>query len=127
MRIRDFTTAVETATNEEIDAALEKRYEGNTNAFWLSHGDAKYPALLVMVEGPLASLHYFPRDRDAGLRSRAEAKAVTSDSFVTFHTSPREKQDLLGDSVVAVETAIDVAKEFSRTRTLPTRIQWMGL
>jgi hypothetical protein len=126
VKIRDFFNCVTVEGAAAVESALAKRDERDANAFWLSHGEEKFPALFILVRGRLASLHYFPRDRHPGFRSCAD-DVQTSDQFTKFFINPGEEQPLLSQSVVSFETALAVAKEFLASSALPTNLRWLEL
>jgi hypothetical protein len=128
MRVQDFEGVYQASTPNAIESVLAKRYGGGVNAFWLSHGDSKYPAILILVKGELASLHYFPRERHAGFRSVGAVEGLEPGGSSTFFmNNPHEEQEVLNDSIVPFSVALEVANEFSACTDLPRFAEWFEL
>lgn len=128
MRIQDFERVYDASGNDAIDSALTKRHGSGVNAFWLSHGSSKYPALLILVNGELASLHYFPKDRHPGFRSVGKVEGLEPGGTTTFFmNNVNEPEQILNDSIVPFSTALKAAKEFSASADLPPSVEWFEL
>jgi hypothetical protein len=127
MRVQDFESVSEVTSEEQIQEQLVKRYEGDVNAFWLSHGSDKFPVISILAKNGLAALHYFPKDRHPGFRSCGHVLDSRKSMFMKFHASPHEEQDVLSASVVSADAALEAAKEFSKDTSLPRSIVWFEL
>src|SRR5256885_6237474 len=126
MRIQDFSGVYDSRNDADIEAALAKRHGPNVNAFWLSHDNEKYPMILILAKAELASLHYFPKERHAGFSSVGGVKGLNAGGTTTFFmNSETEEHEVLNDSIVPFSTALTVAKEFSRSKELPTSAEWL--
>ncbi len=128
MRIEDFESVLEVSGQDAIDSALVRRHGSGVNAFWLSHGDTKYPALLILVNQELASLHYFPEERHPGFRSVGTLEGLKPGGTTTFFlNSVSEEQPMLNDSIVPFSAALSAAREFSLSTNLPGCLEWFEL
>jgi hypothetical protein len=91
MRIQDYDSVRDVTEPADIAAALSKRHGDGINSFWLSHGAELYPAINIMVNGDLASVHYLPKDRDAGFVPIAEVSGLSPNETSTFFVGPTEE------------------------------------
>lgn len=128
MRIQDLEHVREADNPDAVGAALAKRYASGVNALWLSHGGEKYPALLILLSGDLASCHYFPSDRHPGYRSVGHVPGLDPGGITTFFmNSINEPQPMLNDSIVPCAAALEAAKQFLSSTDLPTAVEWLEL
>jgi hypothetical protein len=128
MRIQDFERVYDANASDEIDSAMAKRYGSGVNAFWLSHGSSKYPSILILVNGDLASLHYFPEEGHPGFRSVGTVQGLEPGGTTAFFmNNVKEEQPILNDSIVPLSTALKAAKEFSASTELPHSVEWFEL
>jgi hypothetical protein len=127
MRIQDYDSVCDVTRPADIEAALSKRHGGGINSFWLSHGAERYPAINIMVRGGLASVHYLPKDRDAGFVSVAKVPGPRPDETSTFFVGPTEKIWVRNGELVPFSDALKVAQEFATSATMPRCIQWFEL
>ena len=125
MKIQDFERVYNANGDDAVESALAKRYGDGVNAFWLSNASSKYPALLILVNGDLASLHYFPKERHAGYRSVGHIQGLVPGAMTTFFmNSVSEPQPMINDSVVPFSVALKAGKEFSTSTDLPSSVEW---
>ena len=113
----------------ELRAILTQRREDGANSFWLSHDGKDYPHLALLVTGELASVHYFPKDRDAGYVPIGNLARLPSEGTTTFSISRYKADDVLvvNDAVLPVSLAAKIAEEFFHSDALPTGINWLHL
>lgn len=128
MRAQDFKAVHEVRNIEELERILATRYENGLNGFWLSHGLEKYPVISLLVKDDLATLHYFPKEGDPGLRSVGNDARRAAEEFTTFALDDvRQKQWVLNEAVVSFPRALEAAKEFLVSEQLPRSIEWLQL
>lgn len=111
----------------DIEAALSKRHGEGINSFWLSHEAERYPAINLLVKGDLASVHYLPKDRDAGFVSVARVPNPRPDETSIFFVGPTERIWVANYQLVPFSDALKVAQEFAISATMPRCIQWFAL
>jgi hypothetical protein len=113
----------------ELDAVLVQRRHDGANAFWLAHDGKKYPHLALLVNGQLASVHYFPKDRDAGHIPVGNLAHLLDGEMTAFPISQYPADDVFvtNDAVVPVPVAIGVAYEFFQSDARPTGLAWQRL
>ena len=126
MRIDDYDSVCDVTKPADIAVALSKRHGGGINSFWLSHAE-RYPAINIMVKGDLASVHYLPKDRDAGFVSVAKVPGLRANETSIFFVGPTEKIWVANDQVAPFSDALKVAQEFAISTTMPKCIQWFAL
>ena len=112
---------------DEVLAKIERRVgPHHANNFWLSHDEADYPCLNVVVNGEPASVHYF-----ADERSMFSANVLPVDG-----RDPRGDTELLGlgdyysfmnTTFLSPSTLRRVLEEFTRSVELPRTIEWARL
>ena len=128
VRIQDYESTIISTKDAETELFLSRRHGNGVNAFWLSHGNEQYPYMIILVKDGLASLHYFPRDADPGMRSSDGSSDPDSFGMTTFYlNSPSEKLDVINDSIVPFELAVEAAKQFSKSREAPSAVRWFAL
>jgi hypothetical protein len=90
------------------------------------HEHEKYPALAILVKGGFACVHYFPAVGDPGFLSVGNMSALECRPTVTFATggTPFEVSTR---SILRFADALQVAKEFLRSKELPKSIGWLRL
>ena len=127
MIINSLTNHYDSTDGLDLNLVLRERIEG-VNSFWLSHAGNKYPTLLIMTKDDVASLHFFPKDRDPGLRSVGHVEGLDAGGTSVFYVnSPNEPQEIINDSIVPLSVAIAVAKQFERSAKLPDGVEWFAL
>ncbi|KVK72520.1 hypothetical protein WJ47_10295 [Burkholderia ubonensis] len=126
MKMQYFGGACKMRTREEVDAALA-RWSGAANDYWLSHGNAKFPALAVMVNGQLATAHYFPDEHHPGFISLGNVNGLDPDGTSTFFLTNTETTDVANERVISIEVAWEAAREFAQNWSLPRCIKWFEL
>jgi len=124
MKIEDFESVVDVDNDEDIEAALAKRYGADANEFWLTNENKKFPALAIMAKNALASLHYFPEEDHPGFIS---VGTNATSGFSIFFINGAEEQEVPNDSIVPFSTALKVSKEFLISSDLPKSVDWMEL
>ncbi|MEX3953067.1 Imm1 family immunity protein [Paraburkholderia sp. EG287B] len=118
--------ACEMHTRQELDAALAQ-WSGAANDYWLFHGNAKFPALAVMANGPLATAHYFPDARHPGFISLGNINGLDPDGTSTFFLTDTETTDVANYRVIPIEVAWEAAREFAECSRRPNCIEWIEL
>jgi Immunity protein Imm1 len=128
MRVEDFNKRIEVVSEEELGSAMSQRYVDSSNLFWLSHQPEGYPVLAIHVKGDLAVLNYFPEERQAGFVSIGSVSSLEPREFTIFSSSSTGETDMIPNhQIVPFAAAIEAAKEFMRSDTLPTSIKWFEL
>lgn len=129
VRVQDLEKLQEADNPDAVGAALAERYGSGVNALWLSHGGDKYPALLILLSGDLASCHYFPSDRHPGYRSVGRVPGLDPGGITTFFMNSIKEppQPMPNDSVVSCAAAHEAAKQFLSSTDLPTAVEWLEL
>lgn len=133
MRVSDFEIADLESTPDlmtplEIEAFMNKRDDAGMNSFWLSHGDDRFPAINIMVNGDLAYVHYFPDDDHPGYASVGGLPNLTRGGITNFFHDPGgEPFDILNGAVVPFSKALKVAQEFAVSKEIPKCIPWRSL
>jgi hypothetical protein len=128
MRIEDYDAVVDVTRPADIEAALRKRHGAERNAFWLSHGNDKYPAINILVRGDLAYVHYLPKHRHPGFASIGTVPGLSPGRDTNFYPSDsNEMLGILNDGVVRFEDALKVAQEFAISPAPPNSIRWFEL
>jgi hypothetical protein len=89
MKIQDCDTTSDVTNPADIEAALKKCHGAGRNAFWLSHGNDKFPAINILVNGSLAYIHYFPERRHPGFSSIGMAPGLKSGEESVFFQAVR--------------------------------------
>lgn len=97
--------------------------------FWLSHDDDRYPTLAIRISGDLAGVHYFPCKDHPGFRALAEPSVQEDQpsTFVYEGCDPATGEETPSEFVLPISTAMDLAKEFHRTRTRSSAVSWFEL
>jgi hypothetical protein len=125
MRIENYGAVYHAIKPEEIEKILWKRHGDGVSAFWLSHGSEKFPVLIIMIKGDLASLHYLPEDRHPGFVSIGPLDDLESGETTTFFlNSPTAPEDVVNDTILPFSDALRAAQEFATSSSLPKSIEW---
>jgi hypothetical protein len=125
MRIEDHNSVCHTTDPPKIDEALGRRFDNGINAFWLSHGDQKFPAINLLVRGNLAYLHYFPNEDHAGFASVGELKNLKAGGETKFLLENFvDSVQIVNEYIVLFADALKAAQEFAKSPTLPKSIRW---
>jgi len=130
MRVMDLNGIRVIKDMRELEELLSQKSDTDINNFTLSDENGGCPLLDVLVNGNLASLHYWFEQDHPGFRSFENLPPTESRGTTSFDSS-----NLLGDRVVSVDNlfvvprslAIDAAKEFFLTQELPNCVKWMEL
>ncbi|SRR6266481_2799702 len=127
MKVQDFEGAAEVTSEDELKRFLSRRFGEGVNEFWLSH-EKNNPALSIMVNGQLATMHYFTKERHPGFRSIGKVEGLERGGMSTFFTqTPHQKQPVLNDAVVPFSVALRAACEFLHSKQLPGSLEWLEL
>jgi hypothetical protein len=126
VKMEYFGGACEMRTRQELDAALAQ-WSRAANDYWLSHGNAKFPALAVMANGQLATAHYFPDAHHPGFISLGNVNGLDPDGTSTFFMTDKETTDVSNERVIPIEVAWEAAREFAQSSRLPRCIKWFEL
>jgi len=128
MKIEDFDSIQDLTTPLEVETALSKRHDAGLNSFWLSHGDDRFPAINIMVNGDLAYVHYFPNDDHPGYASVGALPNLSRGGKTNFfmHSSD-EPNAIRNDAVVPFSSALKTAQEFAVSKNMPKCIPWRSL
>ena len=127
MRIEDYDSECDVTNPADIEKALRKRHDHGINAFWLSHGTKQFPVIGILVNGDLAHVHYFPKDREPGFASVAKVPGPRPNETSIFFVRRTEKVWVLNGAVIPFSDALKAAQEFSISATMPKCIHWFEL
>src|SRR3954451_17826563 len=95
MRMCDIFNQQTTVTSPaELRAVLTQRREDGANSFWLSHEEKDYPHLALLVKGEVASVTYFPKDRDAGYVPVGNLAGLPTGEMTAFSISRHKADDV---------------------------------
>ena len=125
MNLEDFSGMHEIRDTAELELALMKKFGEGVNEFWLSDSD-RFPALSIWVNGDLATLHFFEREREPGFRSLGSVAA--RDGTTEFCTeSVRHQESVPNRFVIPFALAVAAAKEFFCEKQMPPSADWLRL
>lgn len=128
MVVEDFGGTHAVSGDAEIEALLATRHGQNVNEFWLAHEGYKYPTMVILANGHLACVHYFPNDNHGGFQSVGPAPGLDPKGDTMFFASTTtQKMPMPNSTVVPFSFALAAAKEFSRSTKLPRCIEWIEL
>ena len=128
MVVQDFGGAHDVNGDAEMEAILATRYGQGVNEIWLTHEGHEYPAILILANGELACVHYFPEEFDPGYQSVGTKQGVDPEGSTTFFVNtPTEPVYVLNTAIVPFSLACQAAKEFSKSSKLPRCIEWFRL
>ena len=129
MNVYDFKGVVyEAADRDQLEAVLMCRHGNGVNEFWLSHGNDRYPAIVLSVKGDLAALHYFPREGHPGFTSAGNVAGLEPGEMTKFWISAGgETIDVMNDAVMPFSVALAAAQEFLISSELPRSVDWFEL
>ncbi|MFL5244889.1 MAG: hypothetical protein ACJ8FY_22535 [Gemmataceae bacterium] len=116
-------------TPADLRAILTESREDGANSFWLSHEGKNYPHLALLVKGELATVTYFPKDRDAGYVPVGNLAGLPTGEMTAFSVSQYKADDVfvVNDAVLPVSLAVKIAEEFFHSDALPTGLKWLHL
>jgi hypothetical protein len=128
LNVEDFEGLHEANSIPALESVLAKRYNEESNSFWLSHGRKKHPALALLVKGNLAGIHYFPEDSHPGFIPTGNLAGLKSKQMTSFQMdNGGEEVQILNDAIVPFALALAVAREFFTSDALPRSINWAEL
>lgn len=129
MKVHDISGSYQVDSIHELESVLRRRDENCANAFWLSHDDNPYPVLSLLVKGELATLHYMPKEYEAGCRSVGKMMGVKKGESTRFAISKYRGDDVyvLNEALLPFPVALEVAKEFFLSDKLPQSVEWFDL
>jgi hypothetical protein len=108
MRIWNYNTVWEGTSPAEIGRILSTSHGNRRNAFRLSHGEKKFPAINIMVSGELAYVHYFPKERHPGFASVGLLLGLKPDGNMTcFPDDTDEPLENMNNAVVGANAFKD--------------------
>jgi hypothetical protein len=115
------------SSTDELDTLLGQRRGDGANAFWFVHEGKAYPRLALLVRGELASVHYFPADRDAGYVPVGNLAGLPAGAVSRFSIGAHPADDMFVVNDAVVPVALRVAHEFFRSDAMPAVISWEKL
>lgn len=104
----------------EIETLFGKDNGDLLDDIWL-YGDDEYPSLAILINGKYACVHYFKNDQGDMWQSVGNAPHE-----VTF-MSNGESSPMPANAVIALEDAIECAKQFFKEQKRPDCIEWREL
>ncbi len=129
MRIDGYLTGWDVEDEAGLERVLAMRDEHGGAEFWLGEAAGSYPCLAIRVSGNHCDIHFFPKERHPGFRCLG-GQGLPEDGLTTFvfkGCQPGSGEEVPNVFVVPFATALSVAKEFLRTRTLPSSATWFEL
>ena len=124
MCICDFYKEYVVTNPNEVDQILRINYGNGYNSFWIAMESNSYPCLAILTNNNLACVHYFPEERDSGFQSVSFENLNLNPSGETeFRVENiNQSQFLNNDSVIELQQAIEVVREFMMSPLRPTAI-----
>jgi hypothetical protein len=102
MRTQDYNTVWNVVNPADVEAVLGKRHRSGRNAFLLSHGDNRFPAITILVNGDLAYVHYSPKRRHPGFAASAIVSSLKAGKETVFFPDRTEEPlDVMNEQVVS--------------------------
>jgi hypothetical protein len=130
MTITDISGVTREAANtQDLELILNRRREDGLNSFWLCNTNEEFPRLSVLVKDHLATLYFLPTENGTSFRSIGALSHLQSGELITFAMSNYRADDVSvpNDAVVPFSLALQAAKEFLGSDSLPRSIQWLEL
>jgi len=129
MRVIDFYGTHNVENLAELQEVLQNRFEESVNSFQLSNGDSDYPVLLILVNRELATACFFPAESNPGYRSIGNLKHPLNGDTSVFQVNSNGADELhvLNEAVISFADALQLAKEFYLSNSLPQSIEWFEL
>ena len=128
MIIQDLEHTVEDVDVSQVERVLSVRFGRGFNSFWLFHGQDDYPAINILVNGDLASMHYFVAENEAGFQSQGCLTELEKGGFTEFRMAGLDEVQMMpNESVVSIADAIDAAREFAAEAQPPKSVKWLKL
>lgn len=124
MHVEHFGGTAQAEDVETLERILAARFGPNVNEFWLCGGE-RFPALAIQVKDDVACVHFFPVDQHPGLVC-INHDAVHG-TVVLYTNTPTEQIAVPAESTVPLASALQAAREFFRTGTLPASLHWADL
>jgi|HubBroStandDraft_1064217.scaffolds.fasta_scaffold25760_3 hypothetical protein len=128
MKIQDLEAVHQVADMDQLDSIMDRKYKGYANTFWISHGDDKYPVMLIFMNGDQANIQYYPREGHAGLTSIGNILGTNGEGVSSFVLNRfGEMQEIDNSCIISSHEARTAAREFMNSRALPTSVTWLNL
>lgn len=128
MKIEDFTGQKQVRNESDLASALCTRDQRNSNCFWLSLDNEKFPCLSICVRDELAYAHYFPKDRHPGFHTvSANPNQSSSTRYEFYINGTGETIEVLANTIITVSKSKLIAMEFLRNAAIPTCVAWIEL
>jgi hypothetical protein len=128
MRIEDYESVCDVTKPAEVETALSKRHGAGRNAFWLSHGSMRFPALCILVNGDLSYVLYFSKEGHPGFASVGNLPGLRpGEDSDFFAQNSDEPIGVMNETVVPFWEALKAAQEFANSATMPKSIRWDSL
>lgn len=128
MNVEDFKGVVYQAPDrDQLEAVLMRRHGNGVNEFWLSHGNDRYPAIVLSVKGDLAAVHYFPKEGHPGFTLTGNLAGLQPGETKFWISAGGETIDVMNDAVIPFAVALAVANEFLISDELPRSLEWFEL
>jgi hypothetical protein len=127
MKVSHFGGTVFCATIEDQATILNIRFGTGVNEYWIS-GEDDNPCLAILVKDDYANLTFFPEDGHPGFQSVGMGTDLNMEEITVFNTNtPNEEMEVNNDSIVPFTMALEAAKEFFASLTMPTCLEWIEL
>jgi hypothetical protein len=127
MIIQGEDSECDTMDASEIEQALNRRFAGGHNNFWLGNKQKKFPSITILVSGDLAHISYFPGEDSPGFVSVGAMPCDNPYEMRRFFMCPIEEIWVAKYQLVPFSDAVKVAKEFATSEALPKCIRWVNL
>ena len=126
MRIRHFGGIETASTHDELRSILSKRFENESNEFWMFADNKEFPCMAILVKGNLANVSFICDENDIGYQSLGQAVGSKTGTFTVFYTNtPEEEIEIHDEMIVSAENAVKAAEEFFREHKMPCCIKWV--
>lgn len=107
-------------TVEEAEERIRKSSANPYDDIWIS-GEEEFPCLALLVNGNLASLHYFLNDKGDMWQSLGDYREDTE--FV----AGGQKTIMPAECVISMEKALECVRQFCENFERPDCIEWNEL
>ncbi len=110
---------IEVKNLKELEKSIELIKENIDVSVFVTSGKWECPYMNLLIQGNRAYVHYFSAGDVAGFQSIGESE---SDEIVTINSG--HEYYVPEYTLVSLDSALNAAKEFIQTKTLPKSIEW---
>jgi hypothetical protein len=95
---------------------------------WVSDAPGSFPCLAIRLSGPLATIHFFPKEGHPGFRCTAPGSPENGATrFVFEGCDPASGESVPTKFVLSVNDAERVLRHFHHSRQMLDRFDWFEL